>query len=1014
MRKEFIYIFLSGFSLCSFSQSGQIEIPRIEKMPFIPQPYEMRDWKQVTKDYISIVLNNGEGEHMPLSSQNRGGVNYPEYNPIYIDTYVGWNSHNKGSEAINAMPAVVSAYLTDSKSLSSYDLATGILDFYNLKNKELVYLNNFSSKSGGDWWYDVMPNVYFYQLYHLTEDLPASIKKEQFVSVAEQWLDAVKCLGGNTFLWQKPYMNYRAFDLISKQPLKTGVTEPESAGSIAWILYNAYIETRDERYLKGAELAMDFMNSLTSNPSYELQLAYGVQAAAKMNAIEGTDYNIEKMFNWCFDRGPLRGWGCIVGNWGGYDVSGLIGEANDRGDDYAFVMNGFQQAAALAPAVKYDKRFARAYARWLLNLANASRLFYVNALPKENQENASYEWGNKYDLNSSIPFESIKEKWEGKTPFAMGDAVKGKWAETNLSLYSGSSVGYLAAVVDKTDVDAILQIDLNSTDTDGKDKNVTWLYYNPYDSEKNVSVQLPSGNWKIYDTITENFLSENASGIFELNIPSDEVRMLVLVPVGAEIKEYGRTLFADDMVIDYHYKYDYKETLRIRNLEMQNFYVVKGTTASVRATLNDDSGNIEYKWMIDNEPVNKLSYAFDFIADMDLGEHMIKLIATKGEEVCSDSVSFVILDKAVNAPVIDVIDVAEEMPVSQSSLLNISVKLVDESLPADFVWTSDKGEIISDNKQKSIELKVPDIECICKVTCHASNIKGETEEDFFILVKDLEAGGDILPLRYFSFDNSLIDSVSNSVFLQNSSGQISYVAGYSGRPASAVQLSGNYLYLDNSDELNFSDAIALSFWIKPEKKNGKEQFIVSHGSWQDRYKVSINPDMTLRWTVKTENEVMDLDYDIPVTVNQFSHFACLYTGYSIELYHNGTLYSYKPLSSPICSTDENLTVGSMTMSEQNYNFLGVIDELYLFDSSLTPAQIKLLYNNGIEAGLEQTMNDVNFVLDNRKVLFSEKVNDSCIYTLNGIEVANGNLPNGIYLVKYKINEKVFVEKIFVH
>jgi hypothetical protein len=38
-------------------------------------------------------------------------------------------------------------------------------------------------------------------------------------------------------------------------------------------------------------------------------------------------------------------------------------------------MNGFQQAAALAPLPKYDKRYARAIAKWILNLANASRLF---------------------------------------------------------------------------------------------------------------------------------------------------------------------------------------------------------------------------------------------------------------------------------------------------------------------------------------------------------------------------------------------------------------------------------------------------------------------------------------------------------------------------------------------------------------------------------------------------------------------------------------------------------------
>jgi hypothetical protein len=74
-----------------------------------------------------------------------------------------------------------------------------------------------------------------------------------------------------------------------------------------------------------------------------------------------------------------------VGNWGGYDVSGLIGEANDGGNDYAFVMNGFQQAAALAPLPKYDKRYARAIAKWLLNLTNASRFctdhFPTNGIP---------------------------------------------------------------------------------------------------------------------------------------------------------------------------------------------------------------------------------------------------------------------------------------------------------------------------------------------------------------------------------------------------------------------------------------------------------------------------------------------------------------------------------------------------------------------------------------------------------------------------------------------------------
>lgn len=37
-----------------------------------------------------------------------------------------------------------------------------------------------------------------------------------------------------------------------------------------------------------------------------------------------------------------------------------------------------------------------------------------------------------------------------------------------------------------------------------------------------------------------------------------------------------------------------------------------------------------------------------------------------------------------------------------------------------------------------------------------------------------------------------------------------------------------------------------------------------------------------------------------------------------------------------------------------------------------------------------------------------------ILVINDMKVINKNLPDGIYLVKYKVNEKLFVEKIFIH
>lgn len=534
-----------------------LRVERIERMPALPKDYHLRDWKAVTRGYIDLVFGYAEGDNLPLSRIGESGFNYSQYRPLYLDTYVGSKNHGRMSEGINTIPAVVSAYLTDNQERTDYPLAEGIINFFNARNGENVYLNGFSSHSGHDWWYDVMPNVYFYQLYGLAEMPDADLARTQYVSVADRWLGAVYALGGDPATDTPPEMGYRAFNLMDGKPLTTGVIEPESAGSIAWLLLNAWQRTGEEKYLKGAELSMTYLDKYPDNPSYELQLAYGVQAAAKMNAIAGTRFGDCRLFTYCFDRGPLRGWGASIGEWGGYSMAGLIGEANDNGNDYVFVMNGFQQAAALAPAVRYDKRLSRAYGRWMVNVASASRYFYPGALPAANADEVSMAWSRQYDKEGVIPFEAIKEKWKGVGPYARGDARQGGWASTNLSLYSGSSVGYMAAVVTPTDVEGILQLDLCATDIDGAKKYPTYLYYNPYGEERNVTLPLADGKYKIYDAVTEKVLDEDASSSTAITIPGDDVRLVTVIPAEAELHREGRRLYAGDTVIDYNLDWEF-------------------------------------------------------------------------------------------------------------------------------------------------------------------------------------------------------------------------------------------------------------------------------------------------------------------------------------------------------------------------------------------------------------------------------------------------------------------------
>ncbi|MEY3195174.1 MAG: hypothetical protein RIQ78_1271, partial [Bacteroidota bacterium] len=240
-------LFLRIFSLLLFlnavsmtGQTGQITIPRVEQMPNQPSPYNMRNWREVALGYDSFVYDATKtGQYLPLVRLMSNGVNYPQNPSFGLHTYVGTNSP-QGNEAINVMPSLVGATLSGIDKSNQFGKNWVLMsqDFFNKNNGELIYLNSPNSGSGNDWWYDLMPNVYFYQLYDLYPSMGGDANF-QFVSVADRFLEAVRAMGGNDAPWQKAFMNYRAWNFKTMQPNTTSVPEPEDAGAYAWVIYNA-------------------------------------------------------------------------------------------------------------------------------------------------------------------------------------------------------------------------------------------------------------------------------------------------------------------------------------------------------------------------------------------------------------------------------------------------------------------------------------------------------------------------------------------------------------------------------------------------------------------------------------------------------------------------------------------------------------------------------------------------------------------------------------------------------
>ncbi len=932
-----IFLFLCALFIPASGQ--QVDIPRINTMPDFPEPYHMRNWRDVAWGYDSLVFDQGlTGQYQPFVFFREESVNYPDHISFGLHTAVG-TSYPSSGEAINVIPAVVGATLAgiDKSDQFDQDWASMIREFFNKRPEENIYLNHPVTSSGHDWWYETMPNVFFMQLKYLYPDV--AVFHQQLPVMANQWKRAARAMGASDTPWQVPYMNYRAWNMSEMEALDQGVRQPEAAGALAWIFYNTYANSGDRAYLKAAEWAMEFLNEWSENPSYELQLPYGVYTAARMNAEIYTHYDIEKMLNWCFDRGDLRGWGAISGNWGGYDCHGLIGEANDNGNDYAFMMNGYQQAAALVPMVRYDHRYAKAIAKWMLNLANASRLFYSQHLPEYMQDNAS--WSQTYDPSSYIGYEALREIKHGYSPYATGDAIDGGWAETNLMLYGSSHVGYLAGIIDTTNVTGILQLDLLKTDFYRQEAFPTYLYYNPFDHTETVHLYLSEEDHTVYDVISKMFLSEKQSGLLVLSIPPKGVVMPVIIPGLAEIVVEGNRTFADSVIIDFNNGQAAGALPpRIKSLAAADTIVLTGGTTEIFCTATDpQQSGIEYQWVL-NDSVFYGEEQIAFYASQHPGVYTIscKVINTHG---LTDSLAIMVevVDKIPWPPEITAIkaQLRKLKPGESTQLICLAADYYDE--PLDYFWQAGEGTVSGEGE--SVTYTASGNPGNDLVECTVVNPDGLSDtDDLRIMVRDYADDPPGEQVAFYPLRGNTKDYSGNSLDGM-SGGGLSYTFDMDGTPNYAAWFNGTtaYVHIPDADLLNFSEAMSITAYLKAETHSPHEQHPISHGSWEHRYKMSLG-DQRLRFTLNTSHGIKDLDSESRIETGRWIHTALVYDGADMEIWIDGQLDAFTSHTGLISQSPYNLAFGQNIPGNNNYNYHGAMALVGMYNGPLTPAMIQ--------------------------------------------------------------------------
>ncbi|CAN5484837.1 hypothetical protein BH10BAC4_BH10BAC4_21630 [soil metagenome] len=559
------------FSSCSSSEKPvtQIAINRVINMPNQPEPYKMTDWYEKARHYDQYVFNAElKGDFMPFLWIDSAKRNIPQNTfglyTVIGDVRQGANGSKEFHEALTTMGSLFSAGLVgiDKTNQNGMNYVKMTQNYFNSGNGWNIMMNNtypgvalLGGGYGRDWWYDVFPNLLFYGLCELYPGVSQADSLQHII--AEQFFKADSVLKGN--------YNYSFFDYGKMMGVSNNIPhQQDAAAGHAYILLCAYEKFGDERYLKGAISAMDAFVSQKESRFYEVLMPFGALVASRLNAEHGKDYDVKKILDWTFDgckaADGRTGWGVIAERWGDYDVSGLQGSITDGGG-YAFLMNSFDMAWPLVPMVRYDSRYAEAIGKWMLNVTNAARLFYPYEIDDKHQWLPERKEISKnviaYEGLRKVDYTYKKEKLKGFTPVALGDGpqwVKGQPETSMFSLYSSAQVGIFGAMVRKTNVDKILQLNCNATDFYQKNSLPTFLYFNPYDTIKTVCFyNSSSSEVDLYNVLTHEYLMKAVSKDGCFAIPATGAIVLVVIPAGNAITKKNNQYRVGDKVIAYDY-----------------------------------------------------------------------------------------------------------------------------------------------------------------------------------------------------------------------------------------------------------------------------------------------------------------------------------------------------------------------------------------------------------------------------------------------------------------------------
>ena len=622
-------------------------------------------------------------------------------------------------------------------------------------------------------------------------------------------------------------------------------------------------------------------------------------------------------------------------------MDGLIGEVNSSAPDYVFHMNSLEHVGALVPMVRYDDRYATAIAKWVLNAANASRLYYSNFLADDMQDNE--DWTNMNDPKGAIAYESLRQYTNG--PYGTGDAMNGDWSKTNLGLYGSSHIGIFGAIIEKTNVEGIIELDLLATDYYKAEAYPTCLYYNPYDEQKQIELNFNDAVFDLYDAVSNQFIQKNATDIVQLSIASKSSVMLVILPANSEITYNLNQAMVGSVVIDYNAEQivtNYPP--RIKALTAADSVAIAGGKLKIYCTAEDrETANLVYNWFVDGNELEA-----DAILDWDVPDDtgyysVVCKVTDEGDLTGLDTLTLKVVTKINYPPVIEKI-VADDRILYLGNSTSVTCFASDENGDEiSYEWSASAGVI--EGEGETVNYHVPEqisnVYLVCEIT-DTDNAKDK--DSILILVRDPDYSQSGELIAHYGFNGNANDKSGNNH--NGTTTNVSYTDDMFGIEEHAIsyEASNSMVVVPNDGQLNFQEGMTVCYWISVNDFFDRESYPVSHGNWTDRWKTSLTEER-LRFTLNGSTGIIDVDSDTRLVQNEWIHVVALYNGMDCLVFINGELSGFRPYSGTINTTNYNLVFGQSLQDQSGFNFKGKMDKLRLYNYGISYEEVKEIYES---------------------------------------------------------------------